>query len=211
VRKRSSVIATGFLVAALALWFVSPLVAARFTTPVHGSFPVVTGQHSMFSFAPKLAERHYVEVEFERNLPFPRLQQIVGPVSGKPTSRPQIDFIIEAQGQRVPVQSERGRNWGSLVGFTLGSFEAIRGERYTLTADVRSAEPDLQKLNGQLFVSVHPLTGEKFYFRILAARLLAIIFVIVSAFAFFLGVAYSRGLRQGSHSSTSSHEIHDQA
>jgi hypothetical protein len=211
VRKRSFIIAAGLLVVALALWFVSPLVAARLTTPVHRSFPVVTGQHVMFSFVPKLAERHYIKVEFERNLPFPRLQQIVGPVSGEPTSRPQIEFFIETQGQRVPIQPERGQNWGSLVGFTLGSFEAIGGERYTLTADVRSAEPDLQKLNGQLFVSVHPWTGEKFYFRILAARLLAITFVIVSAFVFFLGVAYSRGLRKCSHSSTPSHESHDQA
>jgi len=211
VRKRSSIIATVFLLAALALWFVSPFVADRFIRPLHRSFPIVAGQHGVFSLVPRLSERHYVEIEFQRNLPFPRLQQIVGPVSGEPTSRPSIDFSIEAHGQRVPVQPERGQNWGSLVGFTLGSFEAIRGERYTLTADVRSAEPDLEKLNAQLFVSVHPMTGQSFYFRVLAARLLAIIFLIVSTFVFFLGVAYSRGFRKGSHSSTSSYESHDQA
>jgi hypothetical protein len=166
VRKRSSIIAAVFLLVALALWFVSPFVADRFTRPLHRSFPVVTGQHGVFSFVPRLSERHYVEIEFQRNLPFARLQQIVGPVSGEPTSRPGIDFSIEAHGQRVPVQPERGQNWGSLVGLTLGSFEAIRGERYTLTADVRSAEPDLQKLNAQLFISVHPMTGESFSYRI---------------------------------------------
>src|SRR5260370_5413364 len=93
MRKRGYKSAAILFVVALALWFWSPSIAERFTTPLRRSFPVVTGQHASFSFTPILSERHYIEVQFERNLPFERLKEVVGPF-GEPTSRPQIDFSV---------------------------------------------------------------------------------------------------------------------
>lgn len=198
LRKRSYIVFTLLLVAALAVWFLSSWVAQRFTTPLHHAFPIVAGEHASLSFVPKLSERHYIEIELERNLPFPRLQQIIGsPLIGEepPPSRPNIDFRVESRGQRVEIQPERSQHWGKLVGFTLGSFMATRGETYALIADVIAAEPDLRTLNGKLFVNVHPMTGQQFYVGVLETRLLAVITAIVTLFVFLLRVAHSRGTR----------------
>ena len=200
--KVTHILAASLFLLALALWFLSPVVAAHYTTPLHKSFPVVNGQQVLATFVPRLSESYYVAVEFERNLPFARLEQIVGPVLGEPTSRPTIDWYIESQGQRIELRNSRSQNWGRLVGFTLGSFDATSGERYTLTAKVRSAEPDIRQLNGQLFVSTHPATGEKFYFRVLAVRALAI---ILTVFGLFI-VAYGRSVRKAASDDTASRE-----
>jgi hypothetical protein len=192
--KRSYIIAALLFAAGLAFWFVPPLIADRFTTPLHHGFGLVPGQHASLSFVPKLSERHYVSIELERNLPFPRLQEIVGGPQIEeepPPSRPKLNFRVESHGQPVAIQPEQSQHWGKLVGFTLGSFLAKRGEAYTLTADVTSAEPDLRTLNGKLFVSVHPMTGETYYFRVLAARLLAIILAIVAVFIVSIRTAFS--------------------
>jgi hypothetical protein len=196
--RRSYVVTTILFGAALAFWFLSPLVADRLTTPLHHRFAMVTGEHVSLPFVPKLSQRHYISVELERNLPFPRLQEIVGgPLIEEepPDSRPKIDFRLESHGQPLEIQRERGEHWGRLVGFDLGSFMAKRGETYILTANVASAESDVRSLNANLFVSVHPMTGETFYFRVLAARLLAIVFAVVALFVFSVPFARSRGVK----------------
>jgi hypothetical protein len=203
MRKRGYKSAAILFVVALALWFGSPSIAERFTTPLRHSFPVVTGQHASFSFTPILSERHYIEVQFERNLPFERLKEIVGPF-GEPTSRPQIAFSVDSRAQRIEIQPERGQNWGELVGFALGSFDAKRGAHYTLTADVRSADPDLRTLNGQLLVRVHPMTGKEFYMLVLYAKALAIILAVSAAIVFLVRVARSRVADTGAAPSRSS-------
>lgn len=211
MRRPSSIAALVLVIVAVALWFGSARLAERYSTPLRGALPLIAGQHAVFTFTPWLTQRHFVEVEFDRALNFPRLQQIVGPVMGEPTSRPTVDVTVEANGQSVPLQPERGTNWGGLVGFRLCSFPAVRGERYTLTANVRSAESDLQQLHSELFVSIDPLTSEGFYFRVLAARGLAMLLLIAAAFSFFLGVAYRRGIHRATDSSTHASESHAKA
>jgi hypothetical protein len=203
MRKRGYKSAAILFVVALALWFGSPSIAERFTTPLRRSFPVVTGQHASFSFTPILSERHYIEVQFERNLPFERLKEIIGPF-GEPTSRPLIEFSVDSRAQRIEIKPERGQNWGELVGFALSSFDAKRGAHYTLTADVRSADPDLRTLNGQLFVRVHPMTVKEFYMLVLYSKALAIILAVIAAIVFLVRVARSRAADTGAAPSRSS-------
>ena len=80
----------------------------------------------------------------------------------------------------------------------------MRGAHYTLTADVRSADPDLRTLNGQLLVRVHPMTGKEFYMLVLYAKALAIILAVSAAIVFLVRAARSRVADTGAAPSRSS-------
>ena len=173
-------IAAAIAALGVSIWIVSPLIAERFTIAADRSFPLVLGQHANVSFRPKLSGKHFIGVSCERNLPYSRLQQIIAPVFGEPTSRPKINFRLESGGKPVSTEPSNAAWWGRTVGFELGSFTATSGESYSLDADVLSAEADLRKLNGRLVVEVHPLVGESFYIRILFARLVGVILVVAA-------------------------------
>jgi hypothetical protein len=176
---------------AVGVWFGSAVVADRFTTPLDYPFPLVEKERVSVSFIPRLSERHYIGVFFPRDLPFERLQQIVGPLQGEPTARPEITFDLRSRGEIVQTQSAKISWWGSLVGFDLAFFHARAGDTYTLSAEVKAAEADLRRLKARLLIRVHPETGQAFYFRVLFARVFAAA-AGVFAVLLFVAAAYVR-------------------
>lgn len=168
--RLSTAVSITCIALAVAIWLGSPLVADRLTTPLRTTFPVVTGYSATRSFTPLLSKRHHVMVDLERNLPFARLEQIVGPVMGRPTSRPKIICRLESAGTTLSLEPGRIQYWGETVGYELGFFEASRSKRYTLTATIQYAEPDLRTLNGRLTVEVDSMTSKKYFWHVREAR-----------------------------------------
>jgi hypothetical protein len=112
----------------LAIWLYAPRVLHKHAMqPLRTPFPIVTGQHVDASFIPELSVRHYIEITMQRNLPFERLKQIVGPHIGDPVSRPDIRARVESAGSPVPIREETCSGWGERVSICLGSFAATAG------------------------------------------------------------------------------------
>ena len=168
----------------IAMWSTAPPDA-----PINRPFPIERGERVVVSFVPKLTETYFIGIAFERNPPMSRLQEIIGPTGGKPTARPKISVALDAGGEPVAVQPSRGTWWGAFVGFDLGSFQAHRGVTYTLTAEVKDAQPDLRTLHGHLLVQVDGRVTERFGACILRVRIAAIgvaIFGVLLALGVFL-------------------------
>lgn len=185
--------AGGLALIALFLWFAPAAVNLRRSEPLIHSFPLVPGQTGSYSFVVHYANKYYVGIALDRNLPFQRLTEILGWDGKKAVSRPTIQYRLSSNGRVVPTVSSTASWWGRTVGFYLASFVAVPDQRYTLEATVRQAEPDLQLLNPHLVVELAPLPAEDLYASAMLSKLVAGLLSILAVLLGCCGLLCCRG------------------
>jgi hypothetical protein len=86
-----------------------------------------------------------------------------------------------------------GQGYATFSDFKLYHYPTA-GNRYEVSAGVFAAEPDLQKLNGELIAAIHPELSEQFYLHFVGVRLIG--FVIAALAVILLAIGF---LRRANH------------
>ena len=102
------------------------------------------------TFTADTAATFYVQIDCQRRLPFGQFRTALNTL---PTI---VVWSVRSNGRPVPPYHYKGQDWGDTVGAIIGSFQAVPGQQYTVTATVKKPAPQFQVLRPQVQVGVSP-------------------------------------------------------
>jgi hypothetical protein len=112
------------------------------------------------AFTADASAQYDVQIDLKRKLPFEDINAFVGgwadpdrpPHQGPP--RPEIVWTVTNVREADEFICWEGAYWGETVGLELGHFEAMKGQRYTVTVQVVKPSPTVQVLDPHLRVAL---------------------------------------------------------
>ncbi|MEP6755647.1 MAG: hypothetical protein ABJA67_09115 [Chthonomonadales bacterium] len=137
------------------------------------------------TFIAEFSAAYYVEIELERNLPIRDLESLTGswvnPDHPAPSSPPRPEIKLTVTNVTPDDQSDSWSTdyWGTKVGLSLGRFQAVKGQKYTVTAKVTKTSPTTQVLNPHLLVALTYIIAPRYYVPAMIAQVGGMIALIV--------------------------------
>lgn len=193
----------GLLILATALFlFALRMGNAHDREPVNVPLSFAQKGQASRSFTADSNATYLVEMDLHRDLPFDRLQAVIGglnqqsPVLNvRPERVPAITYSVTDSGQEV-MRKYEGWYFSDTCGAEVGKFKGIAGRQYVVRARVTQPLARLQVLRPHLRVSVSPAASEGTIVRTSILLVLSLLTFVIGAICSAVGVVRARKLRK---------------